>query len=791
MEAYKTLIKNIALLLFVGAIPSLCWASGVFPAISWPSLFMVLAVLFCVLWVISRNTSQTFRKLLLTRGDAWGICDGTHITDYSPSFPAKSLKALGAFFHEDDREFVYKAITLLIHEQKPFQIKVNAALNEAIYSLEGDILEDRFVFWLKNITDIEHKKRLQLEAMQKTESLLKQLQVTLDTLPILVWQRDKNLKIHYCNSTFAKAVQSTPEKIYETNIEFIQPRFAKLLAKKAHHTGEPQTFESPAIADGDRRHFRIWEVPNPEEPGATFGIAYDITELKEIRSEIKRLIHAHDEVLAHLSTAVAVFDSEGNLQYYNQAYIELYNFSEFFLKSYPRFDEILEDLRHRRQLPEFADFPAYKKRRMQQLKEQVEPEEQIMHLPDERTIRIFSAPHPMGGLLFMFEDITNYLDLERRNKTLLDAHQATLDNLFEGVVVIGSDNRLKILNPSFVRLWNFKEDEIKQDQHLTIVMENLKTDIDYDGDWETYKAQLIENFTDRVPKTGEINRKDGTVVNYRYVPLPNGDHLLSYTDATDKFRAEHAVEEKNEALKTADKLKSEFIANVSYDLRAPLNTIIGFSEILADQYCGKLNERQIDYVKGVLDSSNSLLHLVDDILDLASVEAGYLTIELDRENISDLLKDVVDVISKQAEHNKQFITLNCPHDLPVWTLDAKRIKQALHNVLSNSMKYTPAGGMITLGARIQEGNLEISVVDTGVGMASEEEDNLKEKLEKTPTGRKDSSGLGLSLVKKLVELHQGHLTIESDPSHGTKVICLIPDLSDQVENDSEGLTSAS
>lgn len=785
MEAYKTLIKNIALILFVGAIPSLCWASGIFPAISWPSFFLVLTVLFCALWIKARNSSQTFRKLLLTRGEAWGICDGTQITDYSPSFPAKSLKALGAFFHEDDREFAYKAINMLIHQQKPFQIKVNAALNEAIYSFEGDVLEDRFVFWLKNITDIEHKERLQLEALQKTEGLLKQLQSALDVLPILIWQRDKNLKIHYCNSAFAKAVQTTPEKIYENGIEFIQPRFAKLLAKKAYHTDEPQTFESPAIADGDRRHFRIWEVPNPEEPGTTFGLAYDITELKEIRSEIKRLIHAHDEVLAHLSTAISVFDSEGNLQYYNQAYVELYNFSESFLKSYPRLDEILEDLRHRRQLPEYADFPAYKKRRLQLLKEQVEPEEQIMHLPDERTLRIFSAPHPMGGLLFMFEDITDYLALERRNKTLLDAYQATLDNLFEGVVVIGSDNRLKILNPSFVRLWNFEEGDIKQDQHLTVVMENLKEDIDYDGDWETYKAQLIENVTDRVQKTGEIKRKDGTIVNYRYVPLPSGDHLLSYTDATDKFRAQHAMEEKNEALKTADKLKTEFIANVSYDLRSPLNTIIGFTEILADQYCGKLNERQIDYVKGVLDSSNNLLHLVDDILDLASIEAGFLDLEKRTQHIPTLLKEVVETISKPAEKNKQFITLHYKPEVKDWVLDAKRIKQALHNIINNAIKYTPAGGMITIEAHIKDGHLEISVSDTGVGMAPEEQARLIENLENSNCEKKDGSVIGLSLVKKLIELHQGQLDIKSDPSYGTKVTCVIPDLSGEIDEDPE------
>ena len=254
---------------------------------------------------------------------------------------------------------------------------------------------------------------------QKNEALLANLQATMDLMPVLIWQRDEHLKINYCNHAYSTAVQTSPQKVYEDGIELFQPRFAKLLARKALNTGERQTFESTAIADGDRRHFRIWEIPNPQDPGTTLGIAYDITELNDTRTEIKRLIHAHDEVLAHLSTAISVFDAEGALQYYNQAYVNLHSFDEEFLKASPRLDEILEDLRSRRQLPEYADFPAYKKRRLQQLKEQVEPQEELMHLPDERTLRIFSAPHPMGGLLFMFEDVTDYLALERKNKTLI------------------------------------------------------------------------------------------------------------------------------------------------------------------------------------------------------------------------------------------------------------------------------------------------------------------------------------------------------------------------------------
>ncbi len=786
MEASKNLIKNIALFLFIGAIPSILWAAGYLTPMSLSSLFLLLAGCFCILWLKTYNTAQSLKKLLLTRGEIWAICEGDQIVDRSSSFPGNSLESLKDFLNSDSLAKVEPALSNLIHHHVPFQIRVQAAESEAIYSLDGETLDGKIVLWLKNITDIAHKEDLQMEILQKHEVLLTNLQGTMDLLPFLIWHRDEHQKISFCNLAYSKAVQALPQKVYEEGVELIQPRFAKLLARKALNTGDCQIFESAAIASGERRYFRIYEIPHTQDHG-TLGIALDITELNEVRTEITHLVDAHDEVLAHLSTAISIYDTEGTLQYYNQAYVNIHSFDEEFLRTQPRLDEVLEDLRARRQLPEYTDFPAYKKRQLHLLKEQVEPQEALMHLPDERTLRIFSAPHPMGGLLFMFEDVTDYLALERKNKTLLDAYQATLDNLFEGVVVVGSDNRLKIFNPSFIRLWNFKKDEVSPDQHLATIVEKLKEDFDYDKDWNSYKAKLIEKVTDRVPKTGQLKRKDGMIVNFRYVPLPNGDHLVSYTDATDTSRVQKALQEKNEALETADRLKSEFIANVSYELRSPLNTIIGFTEILSHQYFGALNEQQMDYLNGVLSSSNKLLHLVNDILDLASIEAGYLTLQPHTVNIPTLLKEVIDLVSKRAEVNRQNLVLNCAKETPPWIADERRLKQALFNLLSNAIKFTPADGAITLEANTTSDYLEISVTDTGVGIAPEDQTRLFEKFERGKKGMEIGAGLGLSLVKNLIELHGGHIELSSELNKGTKVTCFIPKTPAQPQTKTKGL----
>ena len=560
MEALKNLIKNIALFLLVGVIPSTCWAGGFFSAFSWSSCFLLIGVFSCFLWIKARNSSQSLRKVLLSREEAWALCEGEQIIDRSPSFPGDSLQSFEAFLHPASLPRVKSAIKGLLQKNLPFQMRIHAGAHDAIYAFEGEPLEGKIIFWLKNITEAAHQERLQVEALQKSEVLLAKLHATTDLLPALIWHRDERQRINYCNLAYSSAVHATPAKIYEEGIELIQSRFAKTLSRKALHTGKPQSIESAAIADGERRYFRISEIPYAQGPG-TLGVAVDITAIHDARKEIKHLIDAQDKVLTHLSTAISVYDAEGTLNYYNQAYVNLHSFDNDFLKTHPHLNEVLEDLRSRRQLPEYADFPAYKKRRLQQLIEQVEPHEELMHLPDERTLRVFSAPHPMGGLLFMCEDVTDYLMLERRNKTLLDAYQTTLDNLVEGVVVIGSDNRLKIFNPSFVRLWNLEDEDVHADQHIAHLVERLKDFFEYEGDWEPYKGQLIENFTDRVPKTGQLKRKGGTFINFGYVPLPNGDHLLSYIDLAAAWRIQKPIHDGNEDLMAADQLKSEFIGN--------------------------------------------------------------------------------------------------------------------------------------------------------------------------------------------------------------------------------------
>lgn len=234
------------------------------------------------------------------------------------------------------------------------------------------------------------------------------------------------------------------------------------------------------------------------------------------------------------------------------------------------------------------------------------------------------------------------------------------------------------------------------------------------------------------------------------------------------------LQDRNEALATADRLKADFITDASHELRSPLNAIIEFTEILAQQYIGALNEKQTDYINRVLESSNKLLYLVNDILDLASLEAGHLTLQPHTVDIPTLLKEVTELVSQKTGASSQSFVLNCDKVVGAWNVDEQRLKQALFNLLSNAAKLTPVDGKITIETKITKKELEISVSVTGIGLAHEEQAHLFKNIQRGKEAIKAEGGLELSLVKSLVKLHGGRLQLFSEPNEGSKITCFFP-----------------
>ncbi|MEX1205244.1 MAG: PAS-domain containing protein [Dongiaceae bacterium] len=613
-------------------------------------------------------------------------------------------------------------------------------------------------------------------ALAEAERRRRDLAARLDSLPWPVWARDGDLALAYCNAAYARAVDAAPDEAVARQIEIAGGALAeagKAVARRARDLGVAQSESRHVVIGGDRRLFDFVEQPLAD--GGLVGYALDMTDLEDVQSELARHVSAHAEVLGHLGTGIVIFGPDQRVKFFNNAYLDLFGLDEGFLNGEPTMAEVLETLRERRRLPEFADFPAYKRDRVRQLMGVIAPLEELIHLPDGMTLRLVAAPHPFGGIVMTFEDVTARLELERKYNTLIEVQRDTLDNLYEGIAVYGGDGRLKLSNPAFARIWGLSPADLENQPHLAAVVERTRHLYGAADDWEAVRDEIVARVADRTGRSGRLERPDGTVLDYATVPLPDGGCLFTYLDVTDSFRVQQALRERNAALETADLLKSEFIANVSYELRTPLNAIIGFAEILDLQYFGPLNERQVEYSRGIVEASQRLLSLINDILDIATIDAGYMQIDLLPVDVKSVLAALKALAGERARNRELALEVDCPADIGTVPADERRLKQAVYNLISNAIKFTPEGGRVTVSARRGDDELLISVTDTGIGIPAADQAAVFGKFARVGGQvRQSGAGLGLALVKSLIELHGGRVELDSTPGAGTRVTCHLP-----------------
>ena len=238
------------------------------------------------------------------------------------------------------------------------------------------------------------------------------------------------------------------------------------------------------------------------------------------------------------------------------------------------------------------------------------------------------------------------------------------------------------------------------------------------------------------------------------------------------------IEEKSHLLEVANQHKSEFLANMSHELRTPLNAIIGFSEVLLQRMFGELNPKQDEYLQDVLSSGQHLLSLINDILDLSKVEAGRMDLELARFHLPQALQDTLTLVRERAVRHGIDVSLEVDGRLGEFVADERKIKQVMLNLLSNAVKFTPEGGRIEVRAVPTDGAVEISVADTGIGIAPENQELIFEEFRQVGgdyAHKREGTGLGLTLARKLVGLHGGRIWVKSQPGQGSTFTFSIPE----------------
>lgn len=690
-----------------------------------------------------------------------------------PVDAAEADGILRGAFPEAGQDRLATALRQLHDDGAGFEVQLDISETSSVI-LRGERLDQADLVW---VLDAAALLRLSGALDEKSKEAAT-LQAMLDKIPLPVWWRGTDHMLAGVNRAYAEAIDRGRDTILDNKIELAAgyiDRGGRALAERAAKTGMAQSESHHVVIGSNRRLLEFTEVPLDGAMTQVGGYATDATSLEALQDQLAHHIAAHGDVLEGLTTAIAIFGADKRLKFSNTAYAELTQIDSAKLAEEPSLSEILEWLRENRRLPEYADFPAFKADQDRWFTSLIEPVQELMHLPDETTLRFVASPHPLGGLVFALEDVTDRLALESSYNTLIEVQRETLNKLYEGVAVFGGDGRLKLFNPEALRIWGIPEEELAGGPHIGDLVDSVRRYFPEDVDWAKLKQRVILMVTERSTRGGRLHRTDDTMVKYAAVPLPDGNTFLSFVDISDSARVERALRDRNVALEKADRIKAEFIGNVSYELRTPLNAIVGFTEILDNRYFGELTERQAEYVECILQASTHLMALIDDILDLATIEAGYMSLDLQEVDIAALMASLAEISVERAEHAGLKIEVECPDDIGIMLADAVRLRQALFNLVSNAIQFTPAGGSIVLSAERTEDEMLLSVTDTGIGIAPEDQDRVFQRFERgDPHARESGTGLGLALVKNLIELHGGTVELQSAPGQGTKATCRLP-----------------
>ena len=592
----------------------------------------------------------------------------------------------------------------------------------------------------------------------------------LDALRVPAWLRDDKGGLEWVNRAYAELVEmGDEEEVLGRQIELFSVR-ERSQGERIAAKGEVFRGRMEARVGGERRGFDVTLLPLG---AASAGIAVPAGEGIE-RKDAGVPLEAHARTLERIATAVAVFAPDRKLTYFNQAYLDLWQLEREWLAERPGHGQILDRLRGRRLLPEQADYRAWRKRQIEGEGGEAQRED-WWHLPDGRSIHMLVDRAQDGSQTFLYEDVTERLTLESRYNSLIQVQKETLDNLQEGVAVFASDGRLKLFNRAFARIWKLEPQALAQQPHIDQLIGQCRVLLDDDAAWDEVKTAVTAIDDERRSISGELARPDGSQLAYASLPLPDGATLLTYVDVTDTKLAEQALIERNEALEAAGRLKSTFISHISYELRVPLTNIIGFSDLLATPAIGPLTERQQDYLADIRASSDTLLAIIDDILDLATIDAGALELHFGTVDVAEVVRAAALGVRDRIQNAKLKLETDMEDAPRSFEADAQRVRQVLYNLLANAVGFSEEGGTITLKVARDGDTVAFTVADRGVGIAPGDQEAVFERFERRAQGSKQrGAGLGLSIAKSLVELHGGDIALQSATGQGTAVTARFP-----------------
>ena len=633
------------------------------------------------------------------------------------------------------------------------------------------------IVWVFDATDSQGE-------IMRLESDLGRLNAAFDALtglievaPLPMWYRGPDLRLAMVNSAYVEAVEASgADEVVARGIELVEAagRGGPLAgAATARDGGQLQQQAVPATIGGQRRMLRVYDVPLAT--GGVAGFAVDIEDLEQARGGIKRFAEAQRTMLDRLSAGVAQFAADRTLVFCNEAFRRLFAMRREWIADRPEFDRVLERMREANRLPEVRDFPSWKAERREWFTAASAVEEN-WHLAAGQHLRLLAQPLPDGGLLLIFEDRTEQVQLASARDTLLRVRTATFDNLFEALGVFAGDGRLQLWNTRFAKIWGFDDEFLAAHPRVDALAEHAAGHLR-----NPRRASLIGDLVraatvERQQRGGRVAFSDGRHFEFAAVPLPDGNALFTMLDISDSRRIEQALRDRNEALEAADKVKTAFVANMSYELRTPLTSISGFAEMLHGGYAGELGPAAQGYIDAILEAVARLGTLIDQVLDLTQQDGRPPELELSDFDLANIAAGAADALRPLAERSRLDFAVQIAPSAGQVHGDARRIGQVIDNLLRHAIAGLPEGGRILLHVDGGDDSARIIVSDDGPGMDAAAVKTAFDRFTRPSItdGGERSLGLALPLARQFVEAHGGTIKLVSEPDAGTLITVELP-----------------
>ncbi len=697
----------------------------------------------------------------------------THSLRSVPGLPPSGdeLLRFGDWLDARSADGLKGALDALLTEGRPFNLILKTRAGGHLEG-HGRAAGTRAVLRLKDVAGYKRELGRVIDQHLTLARDIRAGRALLDALPMPVWLKDSDGRLSWVNRAYVSAVEAqSADEVIARQFELIESRQRGAL-EAVLARGDAYRERLNLVIGGTRKPHDVVVLPLED---TTVGAAIDVTAIESAQGELDRQIAAYDRTLDRVATAVAIFDRDQRLAFANHAFQELWQLDADWLAARPDDGALLDRLRALGRLPEVAKYREWKARLLDRYRTG-EVLDEWWHLPGDRMLHVMSEQRPDGGLTYLYVDDTERMVQKGQYNALIKVQAETLNSLAEGVAVFGTDGRLRLNNTAFARIWHLPHEVLDRAPHIEDLIVRARALYSDAGTWAAIR-RAVTTFTDkREPIDGQMVRPDASVVDYASTPLPDGGTLLTFADVTDAKRYERALEERNEALVVADRLKSQFIGHVSYELRTPLTNIIGFGELLSSPHLGPLNDKQREYVGHISASSKTLLAIIDDILDLTTIDAGALELKLAPLNIRALIDSAIRGVSERAADADLTLDIAIADDARTLVADEERARQVLYNLLSNAVGFSRPGGTVRVSCWRDAGHILFLVEDEGIGIPLEQQARVFERFESRSHGSKHrGAGLGLSIVRSLVDLHGGETALVSEPGKGTKVAVRFPE----------------